>query len=252
MEYNLNYEEIREMYNRINYLYYVFYQRHFYVIRNEIQEQIYKLFVNRNKIFHGDIIIYFKYKGNSAKFRFMANFPKTGKIYFIYHKLRLDRAIKIYFNYDENAQEIMNLLDNLYKNNGINDFVGNFIVTKYNNQEIKDYKIFNHMSKLELVLFYKDILRNLNYTNNFIRITTDFTRHNNINNKNSRITFRLSDLSLVERSFMIETNKYDQDENTFIKIRFNSGITVKLWPEIQDKSENNIYIKLKDEQSINK
>ena len=252
MEYDLNNKEIREMYNRINYLYHIFHQRYFYVIRNEIQEQIYKLFVNRNKVYHGDIIIYFKYNGNTAKFRFMANFPKTGKIYFIYYKLRLDRAIKIYFNYNQNAPKIMNLLDNLYRNNGIHDFVGNFIVTKYNNNEIKDYKIFNHMSKLELVLFYEDILRNLNYTNKFKRIISNFTMHNNINNGNSKITFRFSDLSQVERLFIFETNKYDQDENIFIKIRFDPEIIVKLWPETQDKSRDNIYIKLKDEQSINK
>ena len=101
MEYKLNYKEIKEMYNRINYLYFIFYQIYHYVIRNEIQEQIYKLFVNRNKVYHGDIIIYFKYYTNTVEFRFMSRFPKTGKTYFIYYKLRLDRAMKIYFNYDK-------------------------------------------------------------------------------------------------------------------------------------------------------
>ena len=78
MEYVLNYDEIRIMYNRINYLYYIFQQIHFYGIRYEIQEQIYKLFVNRNKIYHGDIIIFFEYNGNTKEFRFMFNFPKSG------------------------------------------------------------------------------------------------------------------------------------------------------------------------------
>lgn len=252
MEYNLNHKEIKEMYNRINYLYFIFWQTYFYVIRNEIQEQIYKLFVNRNKVYHGDIIVYFKYPENTTEFRFMSHFPKTGKIYFIYYKLRLDRAIKIYFNYDRNAPNIIDLLNNLYKNNGIHDFVGNFIVTKYNNKEIIDYKIFNHMSRLELVLFYKDILRNINYTNNFKRIVSNFTNNNNDNIGDHKITFKFSELSQTERLFMLETNKYDQDENIFIKIKFNSDITVKLWPEIQDNLQDNIYIKLKDEQSINK
>lgn len=249
MEYFLNYNEMKEIYHRINYLYNIFQQRYFYVIRNEIQEQLYKLFVNRNKIYHGDIIIFFNYLGNKKEFRFMTNIPKTGKVYFIYHKLRLERSRKIYFNFDKNASNILNLLDNLYKCEGINNFVGNFIVSKYNNNEINDYKIFNHMSKLELILFYKDILRNINYTNNFRRIIQN---PNNNKGNISKTIHRFSDLSLVERLFMFATNKYDLDENTFIKINFNNGIFVKLWPEIHDNSEHNIKIRLNDEYSINK
>lgn len=247
MEYVLNHDEIRIMYNRINYLYYIFQQIHFYGIRYEIQEQIYKLFVNRNKIYHGDIIIFFEYNGNTKEFRFMFNFPKNGKVYFIYHQIRLDKSIKIYFTCDKKVPNTLDLLDNLYRSEGINNFVGNFIVTKYNNKEINDYKIFNHMSKLELILFYKDILRNINYTNNFKRITSDYIIENRIITKK---TLRFSDLSLIERLFIFTTNKYDSDENIFIKINFNNGITIKLWPDIKDDTEDNIKIKLKDEFSI--
>lgn len=249
MEYVLNYKEIRDIYYRINYLHYIFQQIYFYGIRNEIQEQLYKLFVNRNKTYHGDIIVFFEYEGNVKEFRFMANFPKNGKAYFIYHQIRLDKSIKIYFNCDKQVPNLLYLLDNLYKSDGINNFVGNFIVTKYNNNEISDYKIFNHMSKLELILYYKDILRNINYTNNFKRIIWDY----NIENKTiTKITSRFSDLSLIERLFIFTTNKYDQDDNIFIKISLNNGITIKLWPDIKDDSENNIKIRLKDEFSINK
>ena len=105
------------------------------------------------------------------------------------------------------------------------------------------------MNKLKLILFYKDILKNINYTNNFKRIISDYIIENRIIMKK---TLRFSDLSLIERLFTFTTNKYDSDENIFIKISLNNEITIKLWPDIKDDTDNNIKIKLNDEFSIQK
>ena len=227
MEYYLNEKDFNNLYIRIKMMHYIYTHMHYYRIRPETNIILFNLFINRNKKFAGDIIIYFYYNNRMiTQFKFMDRFADINPQPFIFNIFRLNKARKIFIYQDDSAKDIIKFVESYYNNNGINDFVANYIINKTNKNEFTDYKLFNHMSILELISFYRFIIKdNVIISPTLIKI--------NETKNDKKIEF--NNLSYIERLFCIETNKYyNNNNNPSLKIRLNNDTFMILSSDKQD------------------